>query len=635
MLGEDSDLKEKFQEFEFKLEQLKTEIDQASEQQIVADVEQGFSDVGASGGEQLFKIHWIEISETSFEKCEDVESTEDAQKAFKEAAIERGVGMRSEEVLHGDLMVLLCNSAKEEDQESGEITYTDACYYIGMCINTDNTWHQDENPESDIKIAESHTVSGDSTIRQFIAWNSCGDSCPEEPEKLVLDELKEPESGGEEEQVDSIKVVSPFGSTIKAKVHELQSMTFKKKEGEPNPENNEPPPTEYVMFKDGIEYDAGALFKFSNYINEASDGYDVTANVNQVSLSTSSATIEDIKLNAKTYDLQKLDITSDSCGSLKREKAKDEDDEEIPPEKIKLVSKSDESGSQHTISSLNVVEGSEEVSLGTLDLQSLLVTEEPFISGANPPDFFVPAIIDANGSDGVVNGIEEKKEVKLLNDFKIEITESPVGESCTAVTITPKFKKQDFTFHSGLLTKVADPGDWQSGTPASFTFMKCTACDAMYSAAAPGVWTSPGSPLTATPWDGGTGNPPENQFPNCARAFVGTIRDTLGNPDDNYSKFWSLSVSRKIGDGNGGYKDSVSYEETWTYESCDPNAGWDSKEAVITFEKKYTPDPGEPVNEIWQSARGVYTPTYSKKQKYDCNGEETEENFYSSNLTLT
>ena len=626
MLGDDSELNEKFKEFELKLEQLKNEIDDASEQDIVSDVEQGFTDVGGGGSEQLFKIHWIEISETGFEECEDVESTEDAQKAFKAAAESRGAGMRSEEVLHGDLMVLLCNSAKEEDQESGEITYTDSCYYIGMCINTDNTWHQDENPQGDIKIAESQTVSGDSTIRQFIAWNSCGDSCPEEPEKLVLDEFKEPESGGEEEQVDGIKIVSPFGSTLKAKAHELQSMSFKKKEEEGG-ENNDPPDTEYVMFKDGIEYDAGALFKFSNLINEASDGYDVTANVNQVSLSSSSATIEDVKLNAKTYDLQKLDITSDSCGSLKREKAKDEDDVEIPPEKIKLLQKSDQSGSRHTISSLDVVEGSEEVSLGTLDLQSLLVTEEPFISGGDPPDFFVPAIIDGNGSDGVVNGIDTKKEVELLNDFKIEITEAPVGETCTAVTITPKFKKQEFTFHSGLLTKVTDPGEWQSGTPASFTFMKCSSCDATLSAAAPSVWTSPGSTLIATP----TGS--DNQFPDCARNHFGQILiDT--DPNDNYSKNFTLSVTRKMGNAHDGYIDQVVYTEDWDYESCDPNAGWDSKDATITFSKVYTPDANEPHEEVWQSAKGVYTPTYSKKEKVDCDGTETEENFYSSNITL-
>jgi hypothetical protein len=633
MLGEDSDLKEKFQEFELKLEQLKNEIDAASEQQIVADVEQGFSDVGGGGGEQLFKIHWIEIDETSFEECEDVESTEDAQKAFKEAAIERGVGMQSEEVLHGDLMVLLCNSAKEEDEETDEITYTDACYYIGMCINTDNTWHQDENPQGDIKIGDSHTTGSETTIRQFIAWNSCGHTCPEEPEKLVLDEFKEPESGGGDEKVDSIKIVSPFGSTIKAKVHELQSMTFKKNEGDPSPENNEPTPVEYVMFKDGIEYDAGALFKFSNYINEASDGYDVTANVNQVSLSSSSATIEDIKLNSKTYELQKLDITSDSCGSLKREKAKDEDDEEIEPEKIKLVSKSDESGSQHTISSLEIIEGSEEVSLGTLDLQSLLVTEEPFISGANPPDFFVPAIIDANGSDGVVNGIDEKKEIELLNDFKIEIREASVGETCTTVTLTPKLKKQSFTFHSGLLTSVADPGEWQNGTPSSFTFMKCTACDSSYSAAAPSVWTSPGSALIATPQAPGGGDGDPGEFPNCARVFSGVVEiDTT--PGDNYYKFFTLSVSRKGSDGHGNFYDTISYSEQWTYESCDPNAGWDDKSAEISFRKVYTPDPTEPADEIWQSARGVYTPFYSKKVKIDCDGTETETDFYSSTIRL-
>lgn len=493
MLGEDSDLKEKFQEFELKLEQLKTEIDAASEQQIVADVEQGFSDVGGSGGEQLFKIHWIEISETSFEECEDVESTEDAQKAFKEAAIERGVGMQNEEVLHGDLMVLLCNSAKEEDEKTGEITYTDACYYIGMCINTDNTWHQDENPQGDIKIGDSHTTESETTIRQFIAWNSCGDSCPEDPEKLVLDEFKEPESGGSEEQVDSIKIVSPFGDTIKAKVHELQSMTFKKNEGEGvDPENNEPPPTEYIIFKDGEpSYEdgsttkplTGSLFKFSHIVNEASDGYDVTANVNQVSLSSSSATIQDIKLNAKTYDLQKLDITSDSCGSLKREKAKDEDDVEIPPEKIKLLQKSDESGSQHTISSLSVVEGSEELSLGTLDLQSLLVTDDLFIDGPEKNNyFFTPSITLADGDK-----IRKSEEIELLKDFKIEVTQTAQGDNCTKITITPSTKKETYTFKSGLLTEKTDDDSWQSQSPTSFIVGRCVAeCEVTAS----GYWYS-------------------------------------------------------------------------------------------------------------------------------------------------
>lgn len=628
MLGDDSDLNEKFKEFELKLEQLKNEISEASEQDIAADFEQGFTDVGGGSSAPLFKIHWVEVSETSFEKCEDVKTTEDAQKAFKEAAIERGIGMRSEEVLHGDLMVLLCNSAKEEDEESEEVTYNDACYFIGMCINTDNLGHQDENPQGDIKIGESQTTSGDSTIRQFIAWNSCGtENCPEDPDAIQIDELVPPESEGGDEEVKGIEMKSSFGDTIKAKVHELQSMTFTKKDPDDSDDDGEDP-IEYVMFKNGIEYDAGALFKFSNYINEATDGYDVKANVNQVSLSSSSATIEEVKYKTRAYELQKISLMADSCGALKRERAKDENGDDIEAEKINLLTKLDESGSQHTISSLGVIEGSEEVSLGSLDLQSLLVTDEPFISGNNPPDFFVPAIIDANGSDGVVSGIEEKKEVKLLNDFKIEITSSPVGESCTAVTITPKFKKQDFTFHSGLLTKVADPGEWQAGTPASFTFMNCAACDATLSAAAPSVWTSPGSTLVATPVEGST-----NEFPNCARSFRAYV-EIIPDPDLVLGKYFSMDIYRKGGNAQDGYVDTIRYRETWYYESCDPDVGFDSKDAVIDFQKVYTPGAGEPHEEVWQSGKGVYIPTYSKKEKIDCNGTDTEENFYSSNLTL-
>lgn len=471
------DPEDKFKELKEKLEDIDARIDELEESGESVEPEEGFLQI--HGSSDQFFLHWIDISETSYSECEDVDSVEKAQKAFKEAAEYREDSENDKRgILHGDVMVLLCNRAKEEDQESGEITYTDACYYAGMCIVTDGLM-QEENPVSDIKIGAS-IQEDDETIKQFIAWDTCGgESCPEDPDTIQLDELKPPESGGGEEQVDSIKIVSPFGSTIKAKVHELQSMTFKKKEGEPSPENNEPPPTEYVMFKDGEpSYEdgsttkplTGSLFKFSHIINEASDGYDVTANVNQVSLSSSSATIQDIKLNAKTYDLQKLDITSDSCGSLKREKAKDENDEEIPPEKIKLVSKSDESGSQHTISSLSVVEGSEEVSLGTLDLQSLLVTEDLFIDGGDKDKyFFTPSITLADGDK-----IRKSEEIELLKDFKIEVTQTSQGENCTKITITPSTKKETYTFKSGLLTEKTDDDTWVSGTATSFIVGKCS-----------------------------------------------------------------------------------------------------------------------------------------------------------------
>jgi hypothetical protein len=614
MLGDENidvqELQEKLDLVEAKLEELAEESGGSDEPDL------GFVQVSSSS--KSFFLHWITVEDTEFEKCEDVDSVQKALQAFKEADEKRSDSQRS--FLHGDMIVLMCNSAKEEDEETEEVTYPDSCYFIGTCIVTGDGDIHEEDPDPDIKLS---TKFGG---KHFIAWNTCGgESCPEEPDAIQIDELAIPESlgGGSEQNISGIEIVQPFGSPNKTILHKLNSLTFTKTEPEEESADEEAS-TDYIMFQDGEEYTSGALFKLSNKINESSDGYDVKADVNQVSLYSSTAIIQEVTYKSKAYDLQKIDITSDSCGELKREPAKDEDDNVIPPENINLLTKSDESGSQHSIGSIDVISGSDEVELGTLDLQSLAVTDQHFMNG----DFFVPRIAGTAAQiNGIVNNINDKEEITLLNDFTIEVVQTPVGDSCTSITITPKFKKQDFTFHSGLLTNVAAPGDWQAGVPSSFTLMNCTACDATLSCAAPSVWTSPGSTLIATPTGG------DNQFPDCSRSYFGQITiDT--DPNDNYYKEFTLTVTRKGGDAQVGYKDFVTYTEQWAYESCDPNAGWDSKDATISFEKVYTPDANEPHLEIWQSAKGVYIPTYSKKEKVDCNSTETEENFYSSNLTI-
>ena len=427
MLGEDFEFKEKFEELERKFETFESELEELSNPVLEEGSSQGFSE-SSDGGGALFKIHWVEISETSFESCDDVNSVEDAQKAFKEAADARGKGMSSKEVLHGDIMVLLCNRAKEEDEDTDEVTYTDACYYIGMCVNIDN-WHQEENPVSDIKIAGNDTING-SVVRQFIAWDSCGEeSCPEEPDTIQLDELIPPESAGDETDVKGIEITTDFSSPLKAKVHELKTLSFTKKEDSEDSEEAENP-DEYVMFKDGDPFNAGALFEFSNIINEAADGFDVSADVTQVSLSSSSARIKEVTYKAKTYNLQPTEISSDSCGVLKKEDAKDEEDEPLPRVPVEILTKSDVSGSSYDISSLSVVEGSESVSLGTLDLTSLMVTDLPYISGSSSPYFFVPSITTDQG-----DSIKQEAEIELLKDFKIELTQVSAGDNLSLIHI--------------------------------------------------------------------------------------------------------------------------------------------------------------------------------------------------------
>jgi hypothetical protein len=474
MLGEDFEFKEKFEELERKFEAFESELEELSNPVLEEGSSQGFSE-SSDGGGALFKIHWVQISETSFESCDDVGSVEDAQKAFKEAADARGKGMSSKEVLHGDIMVLLCNRAKEEDEDTDEVTYTDACYYIGMCVNIDS-WHQDENPVSDIKIAGNDTLNG-SVVRQFIAWDSCGgESCPEEPDTIQLDELIPPESAGDETDIKGIEITTDFSSPLSAKVHELKTLSFTKKEDENSDGDDEDAPIEYVLLKNGEpSYEGGntskltgSLFNFSNIVNEAADGFDVSADVTQVSLSSSTARIEEVTYKAKTYNLQPTEISSDSCGVLKKENAKNEEDEPLPKVPVEILTKSDVSGSSYDISSLSVTEGSKSVSLGTLDLTSLMVTDSPYISGSSNPYFFVPSITTAQG-----DSIKQEAEIELLTDFKIDITQASAGDNCTTITITPSTKKETFTFHSGLLTNKTDDDSWESGTSSNFTFNNC------------------------------------------------------------------------------------------------------------------------------------------------------------------
>lgn len=166
MLDEDKslleELQEKLKEVELKLEELE---DSGSDPE-----EADFIQVSSSYNQ--FFIHWIDVSETSFSGCDSIDSVEKAQQAFKEASEFRDNRENDKrEVLHGDVMVLLCNTSKEDDGD-GNISYKDACYYVGMCVLTDGI-AQVENPIAGLKIASS-TINGADTIKQFIAWDTCG-----------------------------------------------------------------------------------------------------------------------------------------------------------------------------------------------------------------------------------------------------------------------------------------------------------------------------------------------------------------------------------------------------------------------------------------------------------------------------
>tara|TARA_Y100000289_G_scaffold65898_1_gene80586 strand:+ start:849 stop:1934 length:1086 start_codon:yes stop_codon:yes gene_type:complete len=159
------ELQEKLKEVELKVE----DLEESGDSEEITD-DPGFIQVSSSSNQ--FFLHWININETNFSNCDSVDSVEKAQIAFKEASEYRDNPQNDKrEVMHGDIMVLLCNTSKEDDG-AGNISYPDACYYVGMCVFTDGVM-QEENPVAGIKIASS-TVDGNDTVKQFIAWDTCG-----------------------------------------------------------------------------------------------------------------------------------------------------------------------------------------------------------------------------------------------------------------------------------------------------------------------------------------------------------------------------------------------------------------------------------------------------------------------------
>jgi hypothetical protein len=158
------ELQEKLKEVELKVEDLEESLD--SEE--LSD-DPGFMQISSASNE--FFLHWIDINETSFSSCSDVDSVEKAQMAFSQASIFRdNLANNKRKILHGDLIVLLCNDS-EETGTGGINTYPDACYYIGMCVVTDGVM-QEPNPAAGKKIGSS-TFNGSEPLKQFVAWYTC------------------------------------------------------------------------------------------------------------------------------------------------------------------------------------------------------------------------------------------------------------------------------------------------------------------------------------------------------------------------------------------------------------------------------------------------------------------------------
>jgi hypothetical protein len=170
---------EKIQELERQLEDLAKgleEIEDPGERLV----DQGFIAVGSDARQQI--VHYIEIADTeSFDTCEDIKNSKDAQKAFLEATLKREEDPDKRlTVNHGDFLILECQGVKIKNPGSDlPVEEPDGCYYMGTCSKVDKGIHelhcgfQEADPHG---VCEEEKNNEGDVFRNFTAWHTCGGS---------------------------------------------------------------------------------------------------------------------------------------------------------------------------------------------------------------------------------------------------------------------------------------------------------------------------------------------------------------------------------------------------------------------------------------------------------------------------
>jgi hypothetical protein len=474
----------KIDELEDKIKVIEQELENLAFEQDSSPVNQSSTPVSIEfqSADKTFIAHWVSIDEaTSITNCDDIESNEDAQNIFREISESRLPGGEKREILHGDVMILLCNTAKEteEDDEGAEVvTYPDACYYIGMCFVTNGVTQEVNNHDETEKIGTSQKA-GDTTIKQFITWSSCGgESCPEEPEKIEIGELKFPESPGDSETKYGITISSPEDEQELVKVGKLTELTITKQE--PDEESggvDAPEPDTYAFFKNseevpdnvGMQCFISKNFTYENHV------YDYKGKVDETTLFGTNA--EGTLSEYKNTDLEihTQSIESNSCGELKIEASKDPETEEpiINTHTVLVAEEIEGSSSTFDLTGLRNETGSADVSLGNvLTLDSLVRADTGPIDGnqGEDPPFFIPRLPGTT----TIDKISATKDVEYVSELKLKIEEASIEvegkEDCKRITITPQLKNTTLKFHSGILTEVIEPessSEWVDGTAAT------------------------------------------------------------------------------------------------------------------------------------------------------------------------
>lgn len=460
---------EKFRELQEKLDDIDARIEELEESGESVEPEEGFLQIHNSSNQ--FFLHWIDVTETNFSNCDSVDSVEKAQTAFKEASEYRDNPQNDKrELMHGDIMVLLCNNSKEDDGE-GNITYPDACYYVGMCVTTDGLM-QDKNPVTGIKIASS-TVDGSETVKQFIAWDTCGsggENCPTEYDEngdpipsddVDFDEVIIPQTGGAE-AVSNIMQYYYMSNPV--------PLNFKLTKLKDLSSSNPAVSTKLILGLD--EADATTVMDGSVDIGYSTElvKHDTTITNNtpeleyqKVSISTRTTTFKNLRANELPISAKKINLKSDKCGNLTREP--DYEESSSPEKTNNFISELSDSGSSITMDtfSFDEIAASESVNFPEMSKVDMTRTQLP---GSANRSLFLPRLLDSD-----INNLSDAKTVQVITSVSLSITETTCTDGCKTVKIKPLYDTKDLVFKSGLLVSETSGSDM--GTEQTFDVACC------------------------------------------------------------------------------------------------------------------------------------------------------------------
>ena len=470
------DLKQKIESIERELQDILEDTNESADESVK---DLPFSQV--THGDAMFILHWIlpdeiESGGSDEDPCE-IKTVTEAQEVFKSIITARQLDVDKREILHGDVMVLLCNIAKEEDEETGEVTYPDSCYYVGMCVQAGIT--QEGNPaDTEIKIGQA-LKSGNETIKDVIVWNTCGsESCPEEVDAIQVQEFRmksddeQTSPGSAEELYQGVTARPPPDDySPLATIDKLKTLALKRPE-EDDSSGADEEPREYALFDEPDQYNSGVRFKFSNRFDYENVKYDYVGTADRVSIENKDIFGKLEQYSTRDVELVTVSISSDSCGSLKVEDALDENEEPIKEDRQVLMADDAANSMEIKLQDLNVIEASEQpVSIANVLEQNILQDlNEPAISGLDGDglpngNFFVPQVIhhpeDSSdlgipSEEQLFRGIPKRTSVEIISQINIKVSSTMDEDGCTIFTLTPQTKKKKMTFHGGLLTNVQD-----------------------------------------------------------------------------------------------------------------------------------------------------------------------------------